>query len=49
MKDKTKIKVKLSEKKLRMIIKVILSTLHQAMMKCKTYDEFKEYINSMWK
>lgn len=49
MKNKRKIKTpQLSEKKLRMYVKIILSTLHQITINCKTYDEFKEYIASMW-
>lgn len=56
MKDKTKPKVKLPkkkmqlpDKKLKMHIKLILSTLHQTMKNCETYDEFKEFINFIFK
>ena len=47
MRNKTK--VRLSEKELTMYIKIILSTLKQAMRDCETYDEFKKYINSTLK
>jgi len=49
MKDKTKLKIRIPEKKFRMYVKIILSTLKQAMRDCETYEEFKIYINSIFK
>ena len=41
-------KIRLSDKKLRMHIKLILATIKNAMDGCDTYDEFKFYINHVF-
>lgn len=46
--NKTKTKIRISRKKLRVHVKIILTTLKNAMMDCETYTEFKEYIDSIF-